>query len=51
MARDRIDETAAKIRIDSQMPLADKIALADANLDNSTNISDLEHQIDLQFNH
>jgi dephospho-CoA kinase len=51
MARDRIDETAAKIRIDSQMPLADKIALADANLDNSTNISDLEHQINLQFNH
>ena len=49
MARDLIDETAANIRIDSQMPLADKIALADVNLDNSTNISDLEHQIDLQF--
>jgi dephospho-CoA kinase len=49
MARDRIDRTAAQIRIDSQMPLADKIALADVTLDNSTNISDLEHQIDLQF--
>ncbi len=49
MARDRIDETAAQIRIDSQMSLADKIALADVNLDNSTDISDLEHQIDLQF--
>jgi dephospho-CoA kinase len=51
MTRDRIDETAAKIRIDSQMPLADKIALADVNLDNSTNLSDLERQIDLQFKH
>ncbi len=51
MARDRIDEKAANSRIDSQMPLADKIALADVNLDNSTNISDLEHQIDLQFKH
>ncbi len=50
MARDRIDKTAANIRIDSQMSLADKIALADVNLDNSTNISDLERQIDLQFN-
>ena len=49
MARDSIDRTAAQIRIDSQMSLADKIALADVNLDNSTNIRDLEHQIDLQF--
>ena len=49
MARDRIDETAANIRIDSQISLADKIALADVTLDNSTNIRDLEHQIDLQF--
>jgi dephospho-CoA kinase len=49
MTRDRIDETAAAIRIDSQMSLAEKIALADVNLDNSTNIGDLERQIDLQF--
>jgi dephospho-CoA kinase len=49
MARDRIDETAAKIRIDSQMSLADKIALADVNLDNSTNIDDLKRQIDIQI--
>ena len=42
-------ETAANIRIDSQISLADKIALADVTLDNSTNIRDLEHQIDLQF--
>jgi dephospho-CoA kinase len=37
------------MRIDSQMPLADKIALADINLDNSTNITDLERQIDKQL--
>jgi dephospho-CoA kinase len=49
MARDLIDQSAAKIRIDSQMSLADKIALADVTLDNSTNIRDLERQIDLQF--
>ena len=49
MARDRIDEMAAKIRIDSQMSLADKIALADVNLDNSTNIEALARQIDLHF--
>ena len=49
MARDRIDRTAANIRIDSQMSLADKIALADVNLDNSTNIEALKYQIDLQF--
>ena len=49
MARDQIDEIAAEIRIDSQMSLADKIALADVNLDNSTNIEELACQIDLQF--
>jgi dephospho-CoA kinase len=49
MKRDTIDEAAAKIRIDSQMSLADKIALADVNLDNSTNIRNLERQIDLQL--
>jgi dephospho-CoA kinase len=49
MKRDRIDKTAAIKRIESQMPLADKIALADVNLDNSTNITDLERQIDLKI--
>ena len=49
MARDLIDKAAAEIRIDSQMSLVDKIALADVNLDNSTNIEDLECQIDLYF--
>ena len=53
MTRDRIDASAANIRIDSQMSLADKIALADVNLDNSINIADLERQIDiyLKLNH
>jgi dephospho-CoA kinase len=46
MARDRLDQAAAEMRIDSQMSLAEKIALADVNLDNSTNITDLKRQID-----
>jgi dephospho-CoA kinase len=49
MARDRIDVAAAQMRIDSQMSLADKIAIADVNLDNSTNITDLERQIDKHY--
>ena len=49
MARDRSSETDARIRIDSQMSLADKAALADVNLDNSTNITDLERQIDIKI--
>jgi dephospho-CoA kinase len=49
MMRDRIDESAAIKRIENQMPLVDKIALADVNLDNSTNITDLERQIDRRF--
>jgi dephospho-CoA kinase len=46
MIRDRLDESAARQRIASQMPLAEKIALADVNLDNSTTLEDLERQID-----
>ncbi len=46
MTRDRLSETEAKNRIHSQMSLTDKIDLADFNLDNSTNITDLERQID-----
>jgi dephospho-CoA kinase len=49
MARDRLDQVAAQMRIDSQMPLTEKIALADVNLENSTNIADLERQIDALF--
>ncbi len=50
MTRDSIDQVAAEIRIDSQMSLADKIALADVTLDNSTNIEELARQIDHHFN-
>jgi dephospho-CoA kinase len=46
MARDGISETEASKRIASQMSLIDKIARADVNLDNSTNIANLERQID-----
>ncbi len=49
MNRDKSTETDAQMRIDSQISLAEKIALADVNLDNSTNIIDLERQIDNQF--
>ncbi len=46
MIRDRLDESLAQQRIDSQMPLAEKIALADVSLDNSTTLEHLERQID-----
>ncbi len=46
MSRDGLSETQALERIHSQMPLAKKAAMADANLDNSTTIADLEQQID-----
>jgi dephospho-CoA kinase len=49
MKRDSINETAAQLRINSQMSLTDKIALADVNLDNSKSITDLERQIDDLF--
>ncbi len=44
--RDRLSEAEVETRINSQMPLAEKIAQADVNLDNSTTIADLERQID-----
>ena len=46
VSRDGLSETEAQARIQSQMSLADKTALADASLDNSTTIADLERQID-----
>ena len=49
MTRDRSSETDARMRIESQMSLIDKKALADVNLDNSTNIADLEWQIDKYY--
>jgi dephospho-CoA kinase len=47
MTRDRIAEADAIVRIESQMSLSDKIALADVSLDNSTNLESLEQQIDI----
>jgi dephospho-CoA kinase len=49
MNRDRSTQADAQMRIDSQMSLLNKIALADVNLDNSTSILELERQIDNQF--
>jgi dephospho-CoA kinase len=46
MIRDQLDAASAQQRIESQMPLAEKIALADVNLDNSTTLEQLERQID-----
>jgi dephospho-CoA kinase len=49
MNRDKMTKTAAETRIQSQMSLAEKKALADVNLDNSTTIADLERQIDAVY--
>jgi dephospho-CoA kinase len=49
MARDNLSELEANKRIASQMPLDEKIALADVNLDNSKSITDLERSIDALF--
>ncbi len=46
MTRDKLTAIAAQMRIQSQMSLADKIALADIILDNSDSIVDLQQQID-----
>jgi dephospho-CoA kinase len=47
MTRDKLTEAEAQIRIQSQMSLTDKIALADIILDNSGSIVNLQQQIDL----
>jgi dephospho-CoA kinase len=49
ITRDKMTKTAAETRIQSQMSLAEKTALADVNLDNSTTIADLERQIDAVY--
>jgi dephospho-CoA kinase len=49
MIRDSINETEAQLRIDSQMLLTAKTALADVNLDNSTSVADLERQVDRSY--
>lgn len=44
--RDRLTPEQAQIRIDSQMPIAQKIAQADVVLDNSTTLESLYQQVD-----
>ncbi|MGD2181762.1 dephospho-CoA kinase [Lusitaniella coriacea] len=53
MARDRLSPQQAQARIDNQMPLEQKIALADRVLDNSSTVPALLEQVDraLQFIH
>lgn len=46
MARDGIDETYAKQKIESQMPAEEKRGLADVVFDNSGNLMDLYKQVD-----
>ena len=45
-ARDNIDRDAALARIASQLPLADKIAVADHVIDNSGTVEETEAQVD-----
>jgi dephospho-CoA kinase len=47
MARDRLNSEAAQLRIDQQMPIMQKFAIADFRLDNSGTILDLYKQVDL----
>jgi len=44
--RDRLTLESAQLRINSQMPISAKMAIADYVLDNSTTIAELHHQID-----
>ena len=46
VGRDRISPQAAQARIDSQMPLTEKVALADVILDNSSTEEALLQQVD-----
>jgi dephospho-CoA kinase len=46
MTRDKLTAAEAQMRIQSQMSLTDKIALADISLDNSGSIVKLQQQID-----
>lgn len=48
--RDGISPEKARSRIDSQMPLTEKIAAANVVLDNSSTVEHLRHQIDAALN-
>ncbi|MGB3419324.1 MAG: dephospho-CoA kinase [Dolichospermum sp.] len=47
MARNNLTAEQAAARINSQLPIAEKIARADVNLDNSSNLESLLQQIDI----
>ena len=49
--RDGLTLAQAQARIDSQLPLADKVARADLVLDNNTDLKDLFQQIDRTMSH
>jgi dephospho-CoA kinase len=46
MARDRISEADGRARIDAQLPLADKVAVADHVIDNSGDRAETELRVD-----
>ncbi len=45
MARDGLDEAAARARLDAQLPLADKIAVADYVVDNAGSLDQTRAQV------
>jgi dephospho-CoA kinase len=47
MSRNNFSAEQAAARINSQLPIAEKIARADVNLDNSSNLESLLQQIDI----
>ena len=46
LARNKLTEMEAKARIASQLPLRDKIGLADAVIDNNGSLDETEQQVD-----
>ena len=46
MLRNHLSASEAKLRIANQMPLIDKVKLADRCLDNSGDVDDLKYQVD-----
>ena len=45
VARDQLDESAARLRVAAQMPQEEKVARADYVIDNSGSITDLEKEV------
>lgn len=46
MSRNELTESEAKARISSQLPLSDKVKLADAVIDNNGEVKDTERQVE-----